>query len=108
MFIAISSLGGFLLELLASVPISYFLNFGPFLGRHPFLWTRFICSILFPFRLPVGQAFPDKIGQISADDILLRRLIGAVLLVLPTQRTVARELRRLCHAGIAIKQQQHE
>jgi len=108
LFIAIGPLGGILFELLAPFPISYFHDRGPFLGRHPLLQTGFICRILFPFCLAVGHTFPDKFGQISSGDVLLRRLIGALPLVLLTQGAIAQRLRRLRHTGFASKQQHRE
>jgi hypothetical protein len=62
--------------------------------------------LLFSRCLPVGHAFPDKLSQVSSDDILLRRLLRTLLAVLLAQCPFAQRLRRgrLGHNGIASEQ----
>jgi hypothetical protein len=108
LLVAVGALGGFPFELLASVPIPYIQNGRPLFDSHPSFHAPLIRTLLSSLGLPVGHAFPRKLSQVPAYDILLRRLLSANLLILFAQCPLAHGRRRSClgHAIITGNQKQ--
>jgi hypothetical protein len=108
--VAVGAPGRFLFELLAPLPVPHVQDGGPLFDRHPSFHAPFIRTLLSSLRLPVGHAFADKFGQVSARDIFMRRLLRAHLVVLLAQFPLAhgRRCRRLGNAAIAGYQQHGE